>query len=292
VELSSWEAAAIAAKALTYAFSLAAAGGAIFILTFSRQLLPDERSRIATVSRLFAVAAAFFTAVRLPIIAGTLGGEMSSMADATLLSFVFQSREGYAAIVRGAGLLLIFVLGDSSLGASILAAIGAVLIAASFGLIGHAPSLGRGALPQILLTIHLIGISYWVGAFYPLRSLTYTSDLPRIAPIIKRFGEIALYVVGALIAAGFALLWIMLVSPLALFESAYGRMLAIKLLLVAGLLGLAAVNKFRLTPALLRGDFSAVKRLRTSINAELALAGLILVATAAFTTVTGPPALE
>jgi len=109
---------------------------------------------------------------------------------------------------------------------------------------------------------------------------------------MKRFGELALYVVGALIAAGVVLLWILIGSPLALFDSAYGRLVAIKLLIVAGLLSLTAVNKLLLTPALLRGDVSALRRLRRSITIELALAGLILIVTAVFTTVTGPPALE
>jgi putative copper resistance protein D len=292
MELGSWEAAGIAAKALTYALSLTAAGGAIFILIFSRLLRDDERGRIANVSRGLALAAVLFTALRLPIIAGALGGELSSMWDASLLSFVFQSSEGYAAQMRAAGLLLILVLGDRSPAASVLAAVGAAMVSASFAFTGHTLALERGLFPQVLLTIHLIGVSYWLGAFHALRYLTYTSDLPRVALIMKRFGDIALYGVGALVAAGFVLLWIMLESPLVLFESAYGRLVAVKLLLVAGLLSLAAANKLLLTPALVRGDFSALPRLRKSITAELAVAGLILAITAVFTTVTGPPALE
>ena len=292
MEWGSWEAAGIVAKALTYALSLTAAGAAIFIVAFSRLLHTDERGHIATVSRGLALAAALFTALRLPIIAGTLGGELPSMWDWSLLQFVFQSSEGYAAQVRVAGLLLILVLGDRSSGASALAVIGAVLVSASFAFTGHSLSLEQGLFPQVLLTIHLIGVSYWLGAFYPLRYLTNRSDLPSVAVIMKRFAEIALFVVGALIAAGFVLLWILLESPLALFDSAYGRAVAIKLLFVVVLLGLAAINKFRLAPALFRGDVSALTRLRTSITAELALAGLILAVTATFTTITGPPALE
>ena len=126
MELGSWEAATIAAKALTYALSLTAAGGAIFIVLFSRQLREDERGRIANVSRALALGAVFFTALRLPILAGSLGGEVSAMWDWSLLRFVFQSSEGYAAQVRAAGLLLILVLGDRSSAASALAAIGAM----------------------------------------------------------------------------------------------------------------------------------------------------------------------
>ena len=292
MELGSWEAAGIAAKALTYAFSLTAAGGAIFIFLFVRRLHDSERDHIANVTRALALLAMIVTAARLPLIAGALGGELSSMWDGSLLSFVFQSSEGYAAQVRAAGLLLILVLGDRSSPAAALAAIGAVIVSASFAFTGHSLALERGLFPQMLLTIHLIGVSCWVGAFYPLRHLTHRSDVASVGSIMKRFGELALYVVGALIAAGVVLLWILIGSPLALFDSAYGRLVAIKLLIVAGLLSLAAVNKLLLTPALLRGDVSALRRLRRSITIELALAGLILIVTAVFTTVTGPPALE
>jgi copper resistance protein D len=292
VELSSFEAAAIAAKALTYAFSLSAAGGAIFVLLFSPLLRAEERGRIVRVTAGFAVAAIIVTAVRLPIIAGTLGGDMPSMMDMSLLQFVVESTEGQAALVRAGGLAVILILAVSSLPASVVAALGALLVAVSFALTGHSLSLQRGLIPQALVAIHLLGISYWLGAFYPLRLIAYRSDPPGVALIMKRFGDVAVYVVAVLMAAGFTLLWIMLESPLALFESDYGRALAIKLLFVAGLLGLATVNRYVLTPALLRGDISALPRLRNSITVEMLLAGLVLVVTAGLTTVTGPPALE
>jgi len=98
--------------------------------------------------------------------------------------------------------------------------------------------------------------------------------------------------VGALLVAGFVLLWIMLKTPFALLDSDYGRAVTVKLLFVAGLLGLAAVNKLVLTPALARGDISALSRLRNSITTEIAMAGLVLVVTAMFTTIVGPPALD
>jgi putative copper export protein len=122
--------------------------------------------------------------------------------------------------------------------------------------------------------------------------LTQGSDLPRIALIMKRFGEIAAFAVGALIVAGVLLLWILLEMPWAILESSYGQLLALKLLLVVGLLSMAAMNKLIWTSALLAGDASALQRLRKSISAEIVLAVAVLVVTATFTTVTGPPALE
>jgi putative copper export protein len=137
-----------------------------------------------------------------------------------------------------------------------------------------------------------VGVAYWVGAFYPLARIARGADLPRIARIMKRFGDLAVVAVGGLIAAGALLLWLMLETPLALFESIYGRLMAVKLLLVAGLLSLAAMNKLRLTPALFAGDALALRRLRNSIGAEMTLATVVLAVTAAFTTIVGPPALE
>jgi putative copper export protein len=57
-------------------------------------------------------------------------------------------------------------------------------------------------------------------------------------------------------------------------------------------LGFAAFNKLRLTPRLLAGDARALRNLKSSIRAELALAAGILWVTACLTTLTGPPALE
>jgi putative copper export protein len=66
-------------------------------------------------------------------------------------------------------------------------------------------------------------------------------------------------------------------------------MMAVKLLVVAALLGLAAVNKLYLTPRLLSGQAKAVIQFRRSLKAEMVIGALILLITATFTTVAGPP---
>jgi putative copper export protein len=73
------------------------------------------------------------------------------------------------------------------------------------------------------------------------------------------------------------------------WSSDYGRLLATKLVAVILLLSIAAMNKLYLTPRLLLGDAGAAGALRRSIKAEMVLGGLVLLITAAFTTITGPP---
>jgi copper transport protein len=85
--------------------------------------------------------------------------------------------------------------------------------------------------------------------------------------------------------------WFQVRHPEALVTTDYGRLLLLKLGLVAGLLGLAALNRFRLTPALVRGDTGAAGRLGSSILAETGLVVAILLATAALGTTPPPRAL-
>jgi putative copper export protein len=98
--------------------------------------------------------------------------------------------------------------------------------------------------------------------------------------------------VAVLLAAGAAVLWILLGSVSELWTSGYGRLACAKIALVACLLALAAWNKLRLVPRIAAGDPLAVRSLRRSLRAEMVVAGLILLITAALTTLAGPPSMS
>jgi copper transport protein len=77
----------------------------------------------------------------------------------------------------------------------------------------------------------------------------------------------------------------------ALIDTVYGRLLLAKLAAFAGLLSLATLNRFHLTPALARGDPVAQTTLTRSVLAELALIYGIIVLTALLGAVPPPRAL-
>jgi copper transport protein len=104
-------------------------------------------------------------------------------------------------------------------------------------------------------------------------------------PVLGLRGVIA---IAALVIAGLIIILLQVQSLAGLVTTTYGLILLAKLGLVAGLLGLALINKVRLTPALAGGEPGAVTALRRTIAAELVLASAILVATAALGT-TPPP---
>ena len=64
--------------------------------------------------------------------------------------------------------------------------------------------------------------------------------------------------------------------PPAAFQSPWWWLLAMKLLLFLGMLGLAAANRFRLAPGMSAGHQSAARRIRASIEMELVMLLLIL----------------
>jgi copper transport protein len=167
---------------------------------------------------------------------------------------------------------------------------GACLVAVSFALSGHAATAGPHWLTWPALTLHALCAAYWVGAFGPL--LLALRRLPRgeVHALLAAFSGRAVLAVGGLLLAGVVLAALQLRAPSALITTDYGRLLVLKLALVALLLGLGALNRLVLTPALARRA-DAVPRLRRTIGADLMLAAGVVVLTAALGTVPPPRAL-
>ena len=319
-----WALVAIAAKALGYAAALVAMGGPLFLLAHAFGGEPDGRATrasagparrslgaaavepvstaprtrdaplvapdVARLVRRLAAAAALVglivLATRFGIRAARISGlGVEAMTDPTMLGFVWQSPLGQAAIWRGAGealVLAILIPGAIGLG---VASVGAVLIAVSYSFVGHSLGDPRWALAS-LLVVHLLATAFWVGALVPLRRAARS---PFGAALLHRFGVIASGTVALLIAVGASFAWLLSGSIGALFSTAYGWTLLGKVALVSGLLALAALNKLRLVPALKRGEPGASTALRHSIAWEAVAVVLILLLTAALTTITTPP---
>ncbi|UWQ22088.1 copper resistance D family protein [Jannaschia sp. W003] len=277
---------AVAAKAAGYAAALLAAGGAIFLALFR-----EADALVLRLARRVAVAAALaglaVLALRFGIRAARISGlGLDGATDPVMLGFVWQSPLGAAAVWRASGEIAILAVLLPGLVGRIVPLLGALAVAVSYAQVGHTLGEPRWALAT-LLVLHLLAASYWVGALAPLRRAALA---PGGAALLHRFGILAAGLVALLVVAGTGLAWLLSGSPLALVGTAYGWGLLAKVAVVAGLLGLAALNKLRLVPALQQGRPSAARALRRSIAWEGAAVTLILVATAAITTATVPPA--
>lgn len=276
---------AILAKALGYGAVLLAMGSVLFTALFAKRA---EKS-VLRLARHLAVGAAIVGLAVLALRFGIRAARISGMGfegatDPMMLGFVWDSPLGTAAIWRGVGELAILAILLPRVGQWV-ALVGCLAIVISFAHVGHSLGEPRAVL-AVLLVLHLLAAAFWVGALLPLRKAAPTSTG---ADLLHHFGSVAAYGVAVLLVAGAALAWLLSGSVAALFGTAYGLGLLIKVVIVSALLGLAALNKLRFVPALRTEERGAEIALRWSISMEMLAAVLILFATATLTSVTTPP---
>lgn len=287
VDLVTWL--SICVKALVYATTLLAMGSILSILALCR-LPASEVQALRRLSVLCAIAAALLSLVRLPLRASFLmGGTWQGATDPMMLTMVSESPLGSSIALRLIGLALICaILLPARLGRP-LAVVGVIIVAASFVFRGHALEEPR-LLLAALLTLHILGLAFWIGAFAPLYRLSGANTASVAGQVSQDFGRMAVWVVGALTLAGGVTLWLLAGNVLDALFTPYGQFFVVKLGVFLGIIGFAAGNKLRLTPGLLRQEPDAGARLRLSIRMETALVALILMTTATLTTVSAPEA--
>jgi copper transport protein len=175
---------------------------------------------------------------------------------------------------------------DAARALSVVAMVGVGL---SLATSGHASTAPPQWLSRPMVFLHGIGVAFWIGALAPLVAMAQARSGYLLA-VLNRFSRVAVPVVGALVLTGLVLATVQLESWRALIETRYGLILSIKLALVVGLLGLAALNRFRLTPALALNPSNAHPLVR-SILAECVLGVAILTVVAGWRFTPPPRAL-
>ena len=267
---------AVILRTLVYAGVIGAAGGALFSLSFPQAARhverPLRRQILLACWLLIFVEPLRYVAFQLAI----AEGDWSVAFAPTMRWMALQTAIGQASVARLIAAIVLLATRRRWPGISLAAA---VVTIASLGLEGHTVSSGYRLLLAPLLPVHIAAICWWVGALYPLLALMRQAPPEVVVQTVRGFGRRAVAVVAALIAAG-AVLLIALTDGELRPDSAYQQRFVVKLTLVAALLSLAAWNKLRLTPLLEASYALGAAKLRRSICCEIAVALLILAATA------------
>jgi len=245
---------------------------------------------LAGVIRLAAVVALFAALGMVPVTAADMAGSAEAAASpATLATVLFATQFGHAwcwhlgfaaalavvAWLRPGGLTLVL----------------AGLSLASLAFVGHAsdmpglPGLGH----ELNQSIHLLAAGAWLGGLLPLYALLRRArpDDPAIEDGVTHFSQMG-YVAVALIAATGTINTCLLVGSVgALFGTAYGRLLSVKIALYLVMVAIALVNRLGLAPRL-GSDAAAPARLARSVVVEQALGLAVLAAVSVLGT--WPPA--
>jgi copper transport protein len=152
---------------------------------------------------------------------------------------------------------------------------------------GHAGTAEPQWLTRPMVALHASAMASWIGALIPL-GLTLWVAGDGATAMLLRFSRAIPWLLGVLFVSGGVLAVIQVGSPAGLVSTAYGVVLLVKLAFVGLLLALAAFNRWRLTPAIGRGDAAARRALVHVIGVEVLIAVLIL-GTAAAWRFTPPP---
>jgi putative copper resistance protein D len=276
-------------RALSFVLLFQAAGVAIFVAAFGRRLASSWQA-VRRLGQVAAIAAIVLVAAHYALEAARMAGEMSGMWDPTLQGMAWNSPARAALICRLLGLLLIAVgLQGASARWTVVGVVGAVLATGAFTLTGHTSvNVHRGALAALLM-LHLLVVAFWFGALWPLYVATLREAPARASDIIERFTAVATWLVPVILLAGIVMAVLLLPSVSALSEP-YGELLIAKVVGFAVLMGLAAANKWRLGPALVRGAVQSARWFRRSVAAEYVLIAAVLTITAVMTSFFSPEA--
>jgi putative copper export protein/methionine-rich copper-binding protein CopC len=164
------------------------------------------------------------------------------------------------------------------------AAVGVALLRTP-GLVAHSGESRFGALGTVADLVHVVGAALWLGGLAFLCAVV----LPRRDPdelgcLVPRYSTLAMVSVGAVVIAGTFLAWQLVGGTSAVVHTHYGHVLALKLVLVAGVLAAASQSKRwvdgRLDHAVILGGDARIVRpfvLSVAVEAALALAVLSVV---------------
>jgi len=176
-----------------------------------------------------------------------------------------------------------------------------LLLLLTFSGISHSAAMG-GQGPLLADALHFSASTTWVGTLYFLTLLPLWDDgagrhHPLLPELLERLSTIGLVTVATLFLTGIYLALTHIESPQVLTGTEYGRSLIIKLLVIAVVLAIAAVNRFLFVPRARRNDLTGFRRILTIEGVALLL---VLGATGLLTssalphdpTITHPDVLE
>lgn len=280
----------IIAKLCLYIGAVAAAGSPLLSITVSRVFRSGQPSgvtfnRFLRVQGLAGAAITILAALGLYIIfqIKIAGGDVALGLSSDFIIIGMETAVGHSMIASLAGAGIAF--GGWVLSNRWVSVVGAVGVLSAFALQGHTISIAvDSGLPiwntlplSIALVLHLAIATWWFAVLLPLQ-FSAVDDRNAAAHC---FGEYAVRAVPLLLLLG-ASLFIVLNGWRLDFTDPYQRRMALKVLAVTSVLGLAALNKLWLT-----GKPGLVWSLRIETLAALG----VLVATA-WLTATGPASME
>jgi len=244
----------------SYAGFIVMTGGAAFVLAcWQRGTGVRVLQRLVVTGWVAMTAATLF----LLLLRGsyTSSGKVGDVFDLDLLGEVLQTKTGAALVSRllllaAAALFIAVLFGaydkregeekrDLTFGLAIGGTVVAAGLAASWAMAEHASTGLQPGIAMPVDVLHLLAVATWLGGLTALLVALYRApaDRPVEAPAARRFSRLAFGSVLVVVATGTYQSWRQLGSWSAFTDTRYGRLLLLKIALVALLVGVAWISR-------------------------------------------------
>ncbi|MDX5569704.1 copper resistance protein CopC [Streptomyces sp. ID05-04B] len=245
---------------VSYAGCLVMVGGAAFVLAcWQRGTGVRSLQRLVVSGWLAMTAATLF----LLLLRGSYSrsGTLGDVFDLDLLGEALQTKTGAALVSRllllaAAALFIAVLFGaydkredeekrDLTFGLAIGGTVVAAGLAASWAMAEHASTGLQPGIAMPVDVLHLLAVATWLGGLAALLVALYRApaDRPVDAAAVRRFSRVAFGSVLVVVATGVYQSWRQLGSWSAFTDTRYGRLLLVKIGLVALLVGIAWISR-------------------------------------------------
>jgi copper transport protein len=166
----------------------------------------------------------------------------------------------------------------------------ALAFASGLSLSGHdAVDAGSSWKSELADWVHLSAVSLWIGGLIALAVCVWPAAPALRREVFVRFSSFATVLVALVLAAGTYLAIVRLPAVSDLWSSGYGRVLLVKLSLVALVLAWGAVHRFVVRPALGSSGDGFLARVGRSVAGESAVGIAVLLVAAVLVDSKPPP---
>lgn len=206
-----------------------------------------------------------------------------SQAIPAIHPLLFITHIGHVWIARGILVIALLLMdGFDRVGLRWLRIVLGIALGVTIALTGHAADHGDFTVHVLMDSVHVIAAGLWVGGLFGLaiafRSNLETMSLDAPARIIPRFSTLAGGALLAVVVGGIFNAWISLPNISSLWNTAYGKILSLKVLAVLLLIAFGAVNRYVVLPRLksrqVRPEALFAKWIRREVWAALVIIGL------------------
>ena len=260
-------------------------------------MLDDAARRAARLGQRAAIVFLVVLLLRLGVQSLAMHGRTGMLDPGLVIPMLLRTSWGFGWLAQLAGIVIAIIgfrRANTADGASakarrgwFAALVGVIVLAFASGLAGHAVAAPRlQVLTLIADGFHVIGAGGWLGslAVVLLAGIPAALALPEgqrgamVAELFNAFSPTALMFAGIVAATGVFAAWIHVGSIPAIWQTPYGRILLLKLVVLSFVAGTGAYNWLRVKPTL--GQGASVIRIRRSATTEIAVGIVVLLITA------------